>query len=202
MSTAPSDHPLLILVGMPGAGKSIVADHLRRLGWPVVYFGGITLKELDRRGLPHSEQNERLVREQLREIHGKGAYAQLSLPEIRSFLLSGPTAIDGLYSWAEYLCIKASITNPLYVCTIYTSRALRYARLATRGVRPLNPTEAEARDIAEIEKLDKGGPIAVADFTLINDGTENELLVSLESLLQRIAPGPTQRSGPGTKELT
>jgi len=36
------------------------------------------------------------------------------------------------------------------------------------------------RDISEIEKLDKGGPIAFSDYLVMNDGTLEELNTNLE----------------------
>jgi dephospho-CoA kinase len=42
-------------------------------------------------------------------------------------------------------------------------------------VRPLTAEQARARDFAEIENVNKGGPIAMADFTIRNDGTLAEL---------------------------
>ncbi len=39
-----------------------------------------------------------------------------------------------------------------------------------------------SRDISEIEKLDKGGPIAYTDYLIMNDGTLEELNKNLEKL--------------------
>jgi len=37
-------------------------------------------------------------------------------------------------------------------------------------------------DMEQIEKLDKGGPIAFTDYLVVNDGTLNELKDKLENL--------------------
>jgi dephospho-CoA kinase len=71
----------------------------------------------------------------------------------------------------------------MYVVAVIASRSIRYERLARRPVRRLSPEEAELRDFAEIEKLEKGGPIAVADYVILNDGSEEELLRSVDRLL-------------------
>ena len=63
-------NPILVLVGMPGSGKSSVARHLKRKGWSIIHFGERTMIELQNRGLPISEANERMVREELRDEHG------------------------------------------------------------------------------------------------------------------------------------
>ena len=36
-------------------------------------------------------------------------------------------------------------------------------------MRPLTGSEARTRDYAEIENLHKGGPIAIADYLIVND---------------------------------
>jgi dephospho-CoA kinase len=178
-------HPLVIVVGMAGAGKSVISGYLRELGWNLVYFGGVTLAELDARGLAHTPDNEKAMREELRQKHGKDAYAKCCLPKIQECLGQGPTVIDGLYSWAEYLYLKKNISGPMYVWAAFTTRSVRYARLAARPVRPLTPEQALARDVAEIENLDKGGPIAMADFTLVNEGSEEDLRKSIDLTLRR-----------------
>jgi len=178
-----NSNPLVTIVGMCGSGKSSVADALRRRGWQVIRFGEITMRELDSRGLPRNEANERAVREELREIHGSDAYAKLSLPKIKEALAAGPTAIDGLYSWAEYKFLRRDLENQMHVVAVFATRSIRYERLARRPVRPLSPDEAELRDFAEIENLGKGGPIAMADYVIPNDGPEEELLLSVDRLL-------------------
>ena len=40
--------------------------------------------------------------------------------------------------------------------------------------------EAKARDFAEIENIEKGGPIVMADFTIVNTGTIEELKEKLK----------------------
>jgi dephospho-CoA kinase len=107
-----------------------------------------------------------MVREELRSKHGMDAYARLSLPAIRRSLSQGPTAIDGLYSWSEYKFLKTRFGERMKVVAIFTPRAMRYARLSKRPERPLTFEEAEQRDFAEIENVEKGGPIAIADYTL------------------------------------
>ena len=173
---------LLAIVGMPGAGKSVVVDYLRGKGWTVVHFGGVTMRELERRGLAVNETNERAVREDLRKRHGMEAFAKLSMEEVLNGLSKGPTVIDGLYSWSEYKFLRNQLSRRFYVVNVFTSRQIRYDRLLHREVRPLSHEEAEARDFAEIENLEKGGPIAMADFTLLNDGTIENLYSEIDKL--------------------
>ena len=178
---------LLAIVGMPGAGKSVVVDCLRGKGWTVVHFGGVTMRELERRGLAVSETNERAVREDLRKRHGMEAFAKLSMEELLNGLSKGPTVIDGLYSWSEYKFLRKKLSKRFCVVAIFTPKHTRYERLMNRRVRPLSYKEAEARDFAEIENLEKGGPIAVADYTIQNAGSLESLYSEIDSLLDSLS---------------
>ncbi len=179
-------YPLLVLVGMAGSGKSSVARHLEQKGWRVIRFGALTMQELEKQGLPINEANEKVVREELRAKHGMDAYARLLLPSIKQSLKVGPTVVDGLYSWAEYKFLKGHFGERIKVVAIYTARSARYARLSQRPDRPLTFAKAEQRDYAEIENLEKGGPIAIADSTIVNDGTRNALFRAVDKLLSTL----------------
>jgi dephospho-CoA kinase len=176
---------IIATVGMCGSGKSVVAERLERLGFGKVYFGGLTIDEVRRRGLEVNETSERAVREELRRTHGMGAFALLSLPKIEALRKEGKRVlIDGLYSFSEYKILKEKYGGGLLVLAVFTPRALRYERLAARKERPLTAEEALSRDCAEIENIEKGGPIALADFTIVNDGTPDDLVRRLDEILK------------------
>lgn len=174
------------IVGMPGAGKSEVAHLFQEAGFTRIRFGDVTDKEVKRRGLPLNEENERLTREALRKEHGMAAYAKLNLPEIDAALKIRDVVIDGLYSWEEYTLLKDYYKDQFNVVAVWTSPATRYARLSGREIRPLTPVEAASRDRAEIENINKGGPIAMADFTICNEGMVEELIKATRSVIARL----------------
>jgi dephospho-CoA kinase len=60
---------------------------------------------------------------------------------------------------------------------------LRYERLAKRPFRPLTEEEARSRDYSELEKLDKGGPIAFTDYLVTNDGTLEDMNLQLNKYI-------------------
>src|SRR3989344_4995558 len=70
---------------------------------------------------------------------------------------------------------------------IRVARRIRYARLMARAVRPLTQEEAQQRDHAEIENIEKGGPIAMADYLLINESSREAFLDELEQLYQKLS---------------
>jgi dephospho-CoA kinase len=168
------------LVGMAGAGKSEAARLFTDNGFTKIRFGDITDEEIKRRGLVLNEENERSVREGFRKEHGMAAYAILNLPRIDEARKGSPVIIDGLYSWEEYVVLKKHFGDDFFVVAVYSSPQTRYRRLEHRTIRPLTNAEAAGRDEAEIVKINKGGPIALADFTIINEG-------SLEDLQKEVA---------------
>jgi len=174
---------LLAIVGMTGCGKSVVVDYFKQKNWQVIYFGGVTLKEVKKRNLPVNQTNEKMVREELRRIHGMEAYAKLEFLNIKKALSQGLTIIDGLYSWSEYKFLRDNIDIPIVLLAVFTPKKLRYERLSKRKFRGLDFEGAELRDFAEIENLEKGGPIAIADQTIVNDGSIEKLYSDLDKFL-------------------
>jgi len=163
------------IVGMTGAGKSEVARVFEENGFIRIRFGDLTDNELEKRGLELNEKNERYIRELLREQYGMSAYAKLNLPRIDSALERSDVVIDGLYSWEEYTFLKNYYQEDFYVVAVWASPRTRYARLTSRLNRCLTLEEAASRDRTEIENINKGGPIAMADFTIINESSLEDL---------------------------
>ena len=166
---------IVSIVGMAGSGKSEVSRVFEVNGFTRIRFGDLTDREMEKRGLVPNEANERQVRELLRKEHGMSAYAKLNLARIDEATKSSNVVIDGLYSWEEYIFLKNYYGDDFYVVAVWSSPATRYARLETRLNRPLSLKDAASRDGAEIEKVNKGGPIAIADFTIINEARVEDL---------------------------
>ena len=174
------------IVGMAGAGKSEVARVFERNGFARIRFGQVTDEEVRKRGLELNEENERKVRELLRQELGMAAYARLNLPRIDSALAGSDVVIDGLYSWDEYTFLKDYYGDRLCLVAVWASPETRHARLGRRRNRPLTAEEAVDRDRAEIENLDKGGPIAAADFLIVNESSLEDLTRQTEHTISRI----------------
>jgi len=175
---------VVAIVGMTGSGKSEVARVFEQNGFVKIRFGDVTDEEVKKRGLALNEENERRVRQQLRQELGMGAYAILNMPKIDEALKSSSVVADGLYSWDEYLLMKEHYGDRFAVLAVYSSPASRYARLACRKVRPLTGSEAASRDKAEIENSAKGGPIAMADHTIVNEGGIEELRQQVKKVME------------------
>jgi dephospho-CoA kinase len=174
------------IVGMAGSGKSEVARVFENNGFKSIRFGDITDEEIKKRGLELDEENERQVRQQLREEYGMAAYAKLNLPKIDALLKSSDVVVDGLYSWEEYTLLKSRYGDDFHVVAVWASPKTRYNRLSKRKIRPLTAEGAASRDIAELENLNKGGPIAMADFTIINESSLEDLEEETEKVISAL----------------
>ncbi|HLC67995.1 MAG TPA: AAA family ATPase [archaeon] len=184
---------IVAIVGMPGAGKTEAAEFFVKKGFQFIRLGQLTMDEIKSQGLDPTEENERWIRESLRHEHGMAAYATLNFPKIDSMLKKGDVIIDGLYSWEEYLAFKEKYPK-IVVVAIYASPETRYTRLEKRKLdkndvdmrkRPVKKVDAVSRDRAQLEKLHTGGPIAMADFTIVNDRKIDDLMSLLKAFLKK-----------------
>jgi dephospho-CoA kinase len=188
------DNKIICIVGMPGAGKSTVSDEIVKQNFTYLRFGQITLDKIKEKGLEINESNEKKIREDFRKKYGMGAFAILNIPKIDNLLKESNVVADGLYSWSEYKILKEKYGDAMYVVAVYAPPKLRYERLKNRNIendpeqrfRSLTEKEAKARDYAEIENLEKGGPIVMADFTIVNTGTINELKENINKILSEL----------------
>lgn len=188
---------VVAIVGMCGSGKSEVADIFIKNGYFYLRFGQITLDGVKRQGLEIKEENERLTREGFRKQYGMGAFAILNISKIDQGLKKSNVVVDGLYSWSEYKVLKEKYGQDFFVVAVYASPEIRYARLEDRikrykedpkmKYRSFSRDEAKARDYAEIENLEKGGPIVMADYMVVNEGTIGELYKKVEEVLNKIS---------------
>jgi dephospho-CoA kinase len=59
--------------------------------------------------------------------------------------------------------------RPDALCSI-GYRAANYQNDQEMKYRSFSPSEAQSRDYAEIENIEKAGPIAMADYLIVNEG--------------------------------
>lgn len=184
-------HPhvqILALVGLPGSGISTAVQYLRDRHVPSVYFGGVILRAMQYAGIERSPEAEQMFREQWRAEHGNDAVVTAVLPQIHDLIAAGQRRIvlDGLYSWTEYKILKHEFPAALTVVALTAPKHLRWRRLMTRTERPMTEAQAARRDYAEIEQLEKGGPIAAADYYVANDDDLAALQTRLDAVLREI----------------
>lgn len=143
------------------------------------------MKEL---GPPLTQEYEKPYREKVREEEGKDFVVNRIVKQINDLIDAGQRRIiaDGLYTWTEYKILKHTFPGELTVIALVTPKKERHHRLTNRPVRPLSNKEADDRDWAEIENLEKGGPIAIADYYIFNNGDIEKLHQDVDAIISEI----------------
>ena len=177
---------IVAVVGMCGSGKSVAVEEFEKRGYQKVYFGAATFELMKEKGWELTPENEKKAREELRANGDKGIYAKIFLPKIEELYAKGNVVIESMYSWSEYKYVKEKFGDSFSVLAIITNTPLRRERLRTRDFRPLTDSESMARDYAEIENIEKGGPIVIADYNILNNGTKEEFLSAVNNYLDSI----------------
>jgi dephospho-CoA kinase len=180
---------IIAIIGMAGSGKSEAVNYIeKKYRCPKLYMGSPTFERIAKEGLAINWRNEKIFREKIREEMGMGAYAILVLPKLNVSLKNNNfVLIESLYSWDEYKIIKNKYKNNFFTIAIFASSATRFSRLKNRKIRPIKTLpELIKRDCTEIEGTDKGGPIALADFTIINENGLNNLHQEIDRIIKKI----------------
>lgn len=176
---------LVAIVGMCGSGKSIATLFFESKGYSKIYFGGITYEKMKEENIPYTPENDNKMRVKIRDEYGMGAYAILSLPKIKEQIKKSNVVIDGLYSWDEYKILKDEFPH-IKLIAIVVDKEIRYERLKNRINRNYSIDESIKRDLNEIEKTAKGGPIAYADYFILNNYSLEEYKKKLENIIEVI----------------
>jgi len=179
---------IIAFVGLPGVGKSVAVDYITGKGYPKVYFGGIIYNAMNEAGIEITPESQQKFRKEIREAEGKDFVVKRVVQQVHNLIDAGQNRIilDGLYSWTEYKILKREFPGEMSVVAIVSNKKLRHNRLTTRPERPFTIEEANQRDWSEIEDLEKGGPIAIADHFIINNGNFDHLYKQVDEVLEDI----------------
>jgi len=114
-----------------------------------------------------------------------GAYAVLSVTKIKELFKNSSVIAESLYSWEEYLEMKKEFGDAFRVLAVFSSPDIRAERIAKRPFRPLTKEEFILREYSQIENLHQAGPIARADFFVLNEGTKDNLNRKIDEIISR-----------------
>lgn len=179
---------ILAFVGLTGSGKTTAVEHFTSLGFPKVYFGGIIYQAMAEAGIAKGEENETKFRVEIREKEGADFVVKRIIKQIHDLVDAGQHRIiaDGVYTWDEYKALKHEFPGKTSIIAITSPKQLRYLWLESREDRPQTPQISAARDQHEIETLQKGGPIAAADFFIMNNGSIEHFYEQLDSVTRTL----------------
>ena len=166
---------IVCLTGMPGAGKSTIADGLKVRGYRVVNMGDAVREEARRRNLEPTRSNLGSIMLELRERNGPGAVAELVCPKIVGSD-SDVVLVDGVRSNEEMRAF--SKLGTLKVLAVHASADARFGFLKDRA-RPDDPHTRDhfaERDTREMS-VGIGDSIALSDYALSNANMTKEQLI-------------------------
>jgi len=174
---------IVCLTGMPGAGKSTIANGLKEKGFKIINMGDAVRAEAKKRNLEPTGQNLGKLMLELREKNGPGAVAELIKPSIENSN-SDVVVIDGIRSNDEIEVLKKSANVKLL--SILASTDTRFTFLHERGRSddPKSREIFEERDNRELS-VGVGKSIESADESISNNElTKDELIEVAYQVIQ------------------
>lgn len=179
---------ILGITGTNGAGKGTVANYLRAKGFGYYSVREFLTEEIQKRGLPLNRDSMVVVANELRREHGP------------SYIL------DTLYAKAVQAGTNAVIESIRTVGEVESLRALgmlllavdadpniRYSRVQFRKSETDHVTFEKFMEdeLRESEGDDPGKQnlrhtVALADFKINNDGTEEDLYAQVDAIIEKI----------------
>ena len=166
---------IVCLTGMPGAGKTTIAEALIPRGFDKVTMGDAVRAEARRRNMDPTGENLGKLMLELREKNGPGAVAEL----VRDRILDSKSEVvlvDGVRSLPEIEVLKKIGT--VRVLAIHASGDTRFRFLKGRG-RSDAPSDREDFSKRDSREMGVGmsESIALADETISNNNLTTEQLV-------------------------
>ena len=169
------------MTGLAGCGKDTVARYLQeRHGYKMLVFSDILVEEAKSRGMEPTKMNLSILGDDLRKGMGNAALAKKLLDKIdpeNSYVISGFRSPEEVYS------IQNEVID---FCLIFidADKSTRFKR--RRPEDPQAENEFFERDERDIENKGTGKVIEMADFTIVNNGSVDELYKKTEELLAKI----------------
>jgi dCMP deaminase len=182
----------MIIIGLTGrnaAGKTTAGEALGSRGFSYLSLSDVIREEARRRGLEPLRENLTALGNELREKHGPGALAELTVTRMQT---DRNYAVDSIRHPAEVMALKKAGSFSLF--HIFAPLEARFAR-STQRARPgdaqtlqdfirqeereFASSNAASQQLLETERL--------ADRRIDNDGSLEEFTARLESTLRELA---------------
>ena len=170
------------LTGMPGAGKTTVANYLSQKGIPLLVMGDVVREVAENEGLELTSDNLAKLMLRLRKRNGPEAVAHLIVNKIKLMKKEDKqlsvVIVDGIRSMAEVRLLRR--IGSVKLLAIHGSTFTRYTHVRERGRSdvPSNLGEFDKRDKIEMD-VGISNAIALADETISNND------ISISELCQR-----------------
>ena len=168
---------IVCLTGMPGAGKSTIADGLKSKGYEIINMGNAVRNEAKERNLEPTGPNLGKLMLELREKNGPGAVAELVEPQIENSK-SNVIIIDGIRSSPEIEVLRKFGTVKLLAIHASTDTRFDFLQQRGRSDDPKTKENFEERDNRELG-VGISNPIALSDDAISNNNFTKEELIEV-----------------------
>ena len=196
------------ITGPNAAGKGEAAAYLVQKGYTYHSLSDVLREDLELRGVPPTRENLIAIGNELRTLGGPGVLAERILPRLHGALpgqrphgkladLTGRDVVDSIRNPAEVEVLRRL---PGFVLIgVDAPLEVRFARAVMRGRAGDGPTLEEFRakeareNSPDPSRQQLARTFAMADHTLSNEGSLEELHRRVELLLRRLEAAETLR---------
>jgi dephospho-CoA kinase len=175
---------IICLTGMPGSGKTTVAEMLKSKGFTLVELSGELKRLMEVCGTQVDIHSREKFTVKLKKAFGRDILAKLSAASVAR--AKGNVVISGVRNTAELAYIRTLNPNVAMIALL-VPKDLRYDRIMHRkeGIPTANYREFEWRDKRNVA-LGMLQVIRSADYTLTNTGTVSHLESDIDAILKKL----------------
>lgn len=170
--------------GMPGSGKSVIADKALEKGAIIVSMGDIIREEAKKRGEPTKE-----TAKNLRKEFGDNIVSELTIEKIKKLEENEENKliiIEGIRSHHEVKMFKENFDN-FFILSVFANPTIRFERLKIRQ------REDDSQDYEGFQKRDEtelgfgiGNVISLSDKLIINESDLESYEMEVEEFFNEI----------------
>lgn len=175
---------IICLTGMPGSGKTTVAEMLRERGFEFVEMHDAVNIMMEERGIERTFENRERFALDMRTQKGRDVFAVATAERVKR--MGKNAVINGVRDSDEIDCIKRILGDDVVVVAITAPPELRYERIRKTPDSWVKAKDRKAFEYRDETNRKMGVEKAMnsADFVIANTGTVEELKTDVESVLR------------------
>lgn len=181
------------ITGTDGAGKGVVVDYLvNEKGFTHYSSRALITEEIEKRNLPVDRDHMRIVANDLRREFGNEFIVRKSFEKAKESGIEN-AVIESLRAMAEVEYLKE---QDGILLAVDADQKLRYERIVLRGsesdkvsFEKFKEQESVEMDDPDPNGMQKAAVIAAADYTVLNNGTLDEVYKQTDEVLKKVNAG-------------